>query len=73
MDEKKEARKKSVDSYMKYTGIAFQMGGVIFVGVFIGRKLDQYFEQEQPIFTAVFALLAVIGAIYSVIKDTLKK
>ncbi|MEM8529045.1 MAG: AtpZ/AtpI family protein [Bacteroidota bacterium] len=73
MDEKKEARKKAVDSYMKYTGIAFQMGGIIFVGVLIGRKLDQYFEQEQPIFTAVLALLAVLGAIYSVIKDTLKK
>jgi len=73
LDEKKEARKKAVDSYMKYTGIAFQMGGVILVGVLIGRKLDQYFEQEQPIFTAALALLAVIGAIYSVIKDTLKK
>jgi len=73
LDEKKESKKKAVNSYMKYTGIAFQMGGIIFVGVFIGKKIDQYFEQEQPVFTAALALLAVLGSIYSVIKDTLKK
>ena len=70
-EEQKEQIRKSAKSYMKYTGMAFQIGGVILVGVLIGLKLDQYFETEQPLWTAGLALICTIGAIYVTIKDEL--
>ncbi|MEM9886401.1 MAG: AtpZ/AtpI family protein [Bacteroidota bacterium] len=63
--------KKSANAYMKYTGMAFQIGGVILLGVLIGRQLDQYFQTERPFWTAGFALFCTIGAIYVTIKDEL--
>lgn len=56
---------------MKYTGMAFQMGAVIFIGVMAGRKLDQHFATEQPIWTASLALFATLAAVYYTIKDEL--
>ncbi|MEM0994387.1 MAG: AtpZ/AtpI family protein [Bacteroidota bacterium] len=70
-EERKQQIKKSANAYMKYTGMAFQIGGVILVGVLIGRKLDQYFETTRPLWTAGLALFCTIGAIYVTIKDEL--
>ncbi|MEM1327819.1 MAG: AtpZ/AtpI family protein [Bacteroidota bacterium] len=63
--------KKSTNAYLKYSGMAFQMGAVILVGVLIGRQLDKYFETEQPLWTAGCALFFTLAAIYYVVKDEL--
>jgi hypothetical protein len=44
--------------------MALQLGGTIAIGAFIGRKLDEYFELDKPLLTALLALLATVGAIY---------
>jgi hypothetical protein len=59
-------------NYAKYTGLAFQMAAIIFIGVFGGLKLDAYLKWNFPIFTLVFSVLSVVVAVYSAIKDFLK-
>jgi hypothetical protein len=46
---------------------------IILAGVFGGYKLDQWLELNVPIFTVLLSLLSVVLAIYTVIKDLLKK
>ena len=70
MEEKEE--KKKLNNYAKYTGLGLQMLTIIFVGVFGGYKLDEYFEMDFPVFTLILSLVAVILAIYYSIKDFIK-
>lgn len=60
-------------SYMKYSGMAFQMGAIILVGVWVGKKLDERFSTSTPWFTVGMALFSVFAALYIVLKDFLKK
>jgi len=53
--------------------MAIQMAVIITLGVFGGKKLDQFFNLNQPVFTLVLSLFAVFAAIYISIKDFLKK
>lgn len=55
-------------AYMKYSGMAFQMGAIILVGVFFGKKLDAYFETE-PYLLVAMALFSIFAALYSTLKD----
>ena len=53
--------------------MAFQMIAIILIMTYVGVKLDERRGAETPFFTAVLALLGVIAAIYTVIKDFIKK
>jgi antibiotic biosynthesis monooxygenase (ABM) superfamily enzyme len=46
---------------------------IMLAGVFGGRELDKWMELQFPVFTLILTVLAVILAIYFVIKDVLKK
>ncbi|MFZ4401260.1 MAG: AtpZ/AtpI family protein [Bacteroidales bacterium] len=65
--------KKSLNDYAKYSSISFQMVAIILIGVFAGVKLDEWMTNKTPIFTLVFTVLAVVLAIYYVIKDLIGK
>lgn len=54
---------------MQYTGMALEMGLLIFAGAWLGRKLDQWLALDKPIFTLILTLLFTVGAIYRVIKS----
>ena len=71
---KKELRKNKerLNSYVKYSGIAFQMIAIILIGVFGGMKLDKWLETDKPVFTALLSVFAVILSIYYSIKDLLR-
>ena len=58
---------------MKYAGMAFQIGIIILIGAFIGKKLDARFEMERPYLTVVFALISIFAALYLSLKDLLKQ
>ncbi len=66
-------KRKQLDSYAKFSSIAFQMLVIILIGVFGGVKLDEWLELKFPVFTVILSLLSVILAIYTVVKDLLKK
>lgn len=69
--EKKPAQK--INNYLKYSGMAFQMVGTMLLGVLMGKWLDRKLETPQPYFTAIFALLFTVAAIYLVLRDFLAK
>ncbi len=69
---KQEKNPQQSNSYLKYAGMAFQMGAIITIGVLGGQKLDEWLGLKIPIFTLVLSLASVAGAIYVSIKDFLK-
>lgn len=71
--DKKDQKKKQLSNYGKYSSIAFQMLAIILLGVWGGVKLDEWLKLSFPVFTIVLSLFSVALAIYSVVKDLLKK
>jgi F0F1-type ATP synthase assembly protein I len=49
------------------------MGAVIAVAVWGGIKLDELTGTNKPIFTIILSLTGVLTAIYSAVKDLIKK
>lgn len=60
---------RNARNYVQYTGMALEMGLLIFAGAWLGRKLDLWLALEKPVFTLVLTLLFTVGAIYRVIKS----
>jgi hypothetical protein len=57
-------------SWKKYVGMAFQILATLGVAFFIGYKIDVYFELSFPIFLLSLPLVALVGFLYQVIRDT---
>ncbi|MEZ4968336.1 MAG: AtpZ/AtpI family protein [Flavobacteriaceae bacterium] len=51
------------------TGVAIEMGGIIFLAAQGGKWLDEYFEMESKTFVIVLTLLGVAIAIYLVLQQ----
>jgi F0F1-type ATP synthase assembly protein I len=73
---KKKNRKspgnKGIRDFARYSGVAFQMIGIILVTTWGGIKLDKLTGFEKPVFTIILSLLGVFAAIYTVVKDFIK-
>ena len=69
----KNQQNKGIRDFTRYSGMAFQMLGIILVTTWGGVKLDKIISWETPVFTIVLSLLGVFAAIYVVIKDVIKK
>jgi F0F1-type ATP synthase assembly protein I len=63
---------KGVKDFARYSGIAFQMIGIILVTTWGGTKLDKLAGNEKPVFTIILSLLGVFAAIYTAVKDFIK-
>ena len=57
------------NAYLKYSGMAFQIVAYLLVGIFIGKKLDTHFDTEQPIFTAILAMLFLAAYFFKLYID----
>ena len=44
MVEENETKKQKINAYLKYSGLAFQMLGLIFLGLVVGQWLDKKFS-----------------------------
>jgi F0F1-type ATP synthase assembly protein I len=62
---------QAANSYLKYSGIGFQLAATIGAGVFIGYKLDKWLKTPSPYFTVAFSLVFLVAALYSVFKSLL--
>jgi ATP synthase protein I len=69
----KSPENKGLQDFAKYSGMAFQMMAVIFLATWGGRELDKLAKFDTPVFTIILSILGVFGAIYSVLKDFIKK
>jgi ATP synthase protein I len=68
----KEKENKGIKDFARYSGIAFQMVGIILITTWGGIKLDKLLNFEKPVFTIILSLLGVFAAIYTVVKDFIK-
>ncbi len=64
---------KKFDSYLKFSTLSFEMLAIIVLFTFSGNKIDFYFNVQKPFFTATFALLGTVLALYLAFKKILKK
>jgi len=73
---KKKIPKKPVNKglrdFARYSGIAFQMIGIILVTTWGGIKLDKLAGFDKPVFTIILSLFGVFAAIYTAVKDFIK-
>lgn len=60
---------RNARNYVQFSGMAIEMGLIIFVGAWLGRRLDQWLALEKPIFTLLLTLFFTVGAMYRVIKN----
>lgn len=59
--------KKEANSYIRYSGIGFQMIAIIGICTFIGYEIDKYRGSQELIFSALLGLLGVCASLYIVI------
>jgi len=64
----KKPRKKPNEA-LKYAGMATQMAGAIFVGIWLGKKVDAYLELSKPYFTLLGAMVMLGGIFYLIFKN----
>jgi F0F1-type ATP synthase assembly protein I len=69
---RKSQRNKGIKDFARYSGLAFQMIGIILVTTWGGIKLDKLLGFEKPVFTIILSLLGVFAAIYTAVKDFIK-
>lgn len=69
---KNKDNKENLHYFAKYSGLFFEMLGIIVLGAFGGYKIDQKYKFETPIFTIILSLFSVFISLYLVIKS-LKK
>lgn len=67
-----DSKKKQLNNYGRYLGMAMQMAAIIVLGTLGGRWLDGYFKTDTPWFTLGLALFSVFGAMWYFIKDFIK-
>jgi F0F1-type ATP synthase assembly protein I len=68
----KNLQNKGLKDFSRYSGIAFQMIGIILITVWGGVKLDKLTGWHTHVFTIILSLLGVFAAIYTAIKDFIK-
>lgn len=73
MSENKDHKVKDrVAPYMKYTGLAFQLAGLIVIGILGGQWIDDKLGMEIPIVTILLTLLLFVGFMIKLYKELIK-
>lgn len=68
----KKPKKKELNKYLRFSGIAMQMGVTIYLGSKLGKWLDAKYVNEDQMYTKICAIIAVVASVYSVIKQVTK-
>jgi hypothetical protein len=68
----KSLRNKGLTEFGRYSGIAFQMIGIILLTTWGGIELDKLVKLNTPVFTIILSILGVFAAIYTAVKDFIK-
>lgn len=71
MDNRRKS-KSHVKNYIKFSGIAIQMGIVITAGALGGQWLDEKQENEFPIWTLILTLFTIFASLYQIIRAVIK-
>ena len=69
----KPRAKKKVNSYLKYSGMGFQLAGLVLAGYFGGKYIDKWLGLEKPFMTLILILLFFLGFMYKLYVDLILK
>ena len=75
MKKKENLSKKpnsSLNQDARFSSIAIQMGVIIGISAWGGKKLDEHFNLNKPYLTIAFSLLGVAFALYLIINEVIK-
>lgn len=61
---------KGPGKFIRFTSVAFQMGGTIFLGNYLGQWLDARFDKDY--WETTITLLSVFASMYLVISQVIK-
>jgi hypothetical protein len=64
-----EKPKQQLNSYVKYSSIAFQMVIIIGLGSYGGYSIDKALEFKIPVFTILLILISTALALYTVFRS----
>jgi len=64
---------KPDNSYLRYSGLGFQIAITIGIGVLLGVELDKWTHTSKPWFTVAFSIVFLVMAFYLAFRDLLKK
>ncbi|MGB3605676.1 MAG: AtpZ/AtpI family protein [Psychroserpens sp.] len=67
---KDQKSSKSPSKYIRFTSVAFQMGGTIFLGNYLGQWLDD--KYDKAFLETTITLLSVFISMYIVISQVIK-
>ena len=70
--ESKGRKSDRFKNYLKFSSLAIQMGVLITLAALGGDWLDESQENEFPIWTLIFILLAIFGSLYQIIRAVIK-
>lgn len=70
---KKKQQLNQLNTYVKYSGLGFQMIGIIGLFTFVGYKIDESLNSKTPLITGLLSLVGVIISLYIVFKSLNKK
>jgi F0F1-type ATP synthase assembly protein I len=68
-----KTRKETNHQLIRYAGMGAQFLASIGLGIFIGIKLDKWFNFSFPLLVWLLPLFIITGLIVKIIKDTSKK
>lgn len=68
MKTKNKKQNNQLNSYARFSGIAFQMIAIIGLGTFGGIKLDEIYPNDYQAYTLILSLGSIAIAIYVVIR-----
>ncbi|PQJ21779.1 AtpZ/AtpI family protein [Tenacibaculum sp. SG-28] len=64
---KNKEPKKQLNKFIRFSGIALQMGLTIYLGSLLGEWLDTKYDNQNQLYTKICTLVAVFAAMFSVI------
>lgn len=66
------AKNKKLQSYLRYSGIGFQLLGLILVGYFLGQYFDKKADNETPYYTAGLILFLLSAYLIKLVRDLIR-
>ncbi|MFH6603030.1 AtpZ/AtpI family protein [Maribacter algicola] len=67
--QKPRKRKNNFKNFAVLSGIAFEMGAIIFIAAKGGLWLDEHYQTDKKIYTAITTILGVAISIWVVLRQ----
>lgn len=72
MKDRFRKNKNKLDTFIRYSSLAFEMMAMIVIGTFLGFKIDQWVNTSFRWFTLALMVLSVVGSVIYFIRKLLK-